>query len=293
VSSRNRGRISGQFAPRLVEMLESPAYRVASLSARRVIDRVEIELAHHGGKDNGKLPVTFDNFVTFGMDRHSVAPGIRESVALGFLRVTEAGRSGNAEWRRANLFRLTYRESKGLPGDGTHEWRAIATMDDAADIARAARRERPANKKQNPSGGFSRKLVEKTHHKQRPHSGKTPTTDDSGKIPTTLDISGTTAAKPARDARPPKGAVASGQAAQERKPFVVPLTPSAAAERPEAVQSRLAGRLCAGPDGWVILQRLGEADPAQLERLTISESRGELTDADLEVVRAGYRRAVA
>jgi hypothetical protein len=52
---RKRNRINEQFLARVVSMLESPAYRVLSLSARRVLDRLEIELAHHGGNDNGDL----------------------------------------------------------------------------------------------------------------------------------------------------------------------------------------------------------------------------------------------
>jgi hypothetical protein len=54
---RRRTQIGGQVAPRLIEMLESPAYRALSLSGHRVLDRIEIEMAHHGGTDNGKLPV--------------------------------------------------------------------------------------------------------------------------------------------------------------------------------------------------------------------------------------------
>src|ERR1700722_10930144 len=104
-------------------MLESPAYRVLSLAARRVLDRVEIEFAHHAGKDNGCLPITYDDFEKHGIHRHAICPAIRESVALGFLQVTEAGRAGNAEFRRPNLFRLTYRHAKSVMGDGTHEWR--------------------------------------------------------------------------------------------------------------------------------------------------------------------------
>jgi hypothetical protein len=52
--------ITQGWAARPIEMLESPAYRALSLSAHRALSRIEIELAHHGGKDNGKLPVTFD-----------------------------------------------------------------------------------------------------------------------------------------------------------------------------------------------------------------------------------------
>lgn len=116
--SRNRERsIPSQFAPRLIEMLEAPAYRVLSLSARRVIDHVEIELAHHGGNDNGRLPVTYEDFESYGIDRGSIAPAIREAVALGFLEITEKGRAGNAEWRKPNYFRLTLtRRPRGACG---------------------------------------------------------------------------------------------------------------------------------------------------------------------------------
>jgi hypothetical protein len=37
-------------------MLESPAFRVSSLACRRILDRIAVEYAHHGGNDNGKLP---------------------------------------------------------------------------------------------------------------------------------------------------------------------------------------------------------------------------------------------
>jgi hypothetical protein len=58
VHPKRRNKISGQFAARLIEMLESPAYRTLSRSALLVISRIEIELAYHGGNDNGQLPVT-------------------------------------------------------------------------------------------------------------------------------------------------------------------------------------------------------------------------------------------
>jgi hypothetical protein len=52
-----KNRISGQWSPRPIGMLESPAYRALSLSAHRIMSRIEIELARHGGKDNGRLAV--------------------------------------------------------------------------------------------------------------------------------------------------------------------------------------------------------------------------------------------
>jgi hypothetical protein len=137
--AHKRNAISGQFSARLIEMQESPSYRVMSLSAHRVLSRIEIELGHHAGKDNGKLPVTYEQFVEYGMHRHAVAPAIRELVALGFIEVTEHGRSGEGFARSPNKFRLTYKHGGNDRADGTHEWRRIKTMKDAEAVADAAR----------------------------------------------------------------------------------------------------------------------------------------------------------
>ena len=159
-------------------MLESSAWRVVSLSGRRVLDRVEIELSNHRGNDNGRLPVTFDNFEEFGIDRHAIAPAMREVIALGFLEITERGRAGNAEWRKPNLFRLTYRHvGKAEP---TNEWERIKEVRDARKIVRTIR---PRTKSQcgavpNFSGGDP-------HRKDQIHTGETPTTCHSGETPTT------------------------------------------------------------------------------------------------------------
>jgi hypothetical protein len=137
---KRRNRISGNFSPRLIEMLESPAYRALSLSAHRVISRIEIELAHHGGNDNGRLPVTKHHFIDYGISGRLVAPAIREAEALGFIRVTEHGRGGNAEQRRPNKFYLTFahsRDSRAEPP--SNDWRKVANTGEAEAIATAAR----------------------------------------------------------------------------------------------------------------------------------------------------------
>lgn len=125
------------FAARPIRLLESPAYRALSLSGHRVLSRVEIEFAAHGGTNNGLLAVTYDDFGDYGIHRHAVAPAIREVVALGLVEVTEAGRAGNAEWRKPNVFRLTYRHTDN--GPPTHEWERIETDQQAKDRAGAAR----------------------------------------------------------------------------------------------------------------------------------------------------------
>jgi hypothetical protein len=188
-SYRRRNRIAGQFSARTVEMLESPAYRALTRAAHQALARIEIEHAHHGGQDNGKLPVTFDQFVEYGLHRHAIAPAIRELIALGFVEVTEAGRAGNAEWRRPNRFRLTYRQAnRAAPTD---EWRRISE-DDAVMIAKGARR--PGSN----SAGVYRKRQKQTdpenvspvtvsaksqcafrHRKPESHSTETVTTGDS------------------------------------------------------------------------------------------------------------------
>src|SRR5262249_41874489 len=148
-SYTKRNSIDGQFAWRLIEMLESPAYRVLSLSAHRLLARLEIELAHHGGNDNGKLPATYDQLEEYGIDRHSIAPAIRECEALGYVEVTVQGEAGNSEYRHASLYRLTYRPvGRARP---TNEWRRIETIKEAQAIARGARKTAPSENK-NPVG---------------------------------------------------------------------------------------------------------------------------------------------
>jgi hypothetical protein len=140
---KRRNRINGQWSPRLIEMLESPAYRALSLSAHRVISRIEIELGNHGGNDNGRLPVTKLDFVEYGISARLVAAAIREAEALGFILVTERGRGGNAEHRHPNKFFLTFahgRDSRANPP--THGWRKIKTMAEAIEIASNARQKK-------------------------------------------------------------------------------------------------------------------------------------------------------
>jgi hypothetical protein len=150
-----RNSIDGQFSARTIEMLKSPAYRALSLTARRILDRIEIEHARHGGHDNGRLPVTFDQLVEYGARRHSIASAFRELVALGFTEITQHGRAGNAEWRRPTLFRLTYRDTDDAAV--TNEWRSI-TEDDATMIAKGARRQ---------GSNFARKSAHNGNRKTR------------------------------------------------------------------------------------------------------------------------------
>jgi len=168
-------------------MLESPAWRTLSLSARRVLDRIEIEHMNHGAAENGRLPVTYDDFMEFGIERHAINPAIRECEALGFIEITQRGRAGNADFRQPNVFRLTYLHRYQIGEAATHEWRRIETMEEAEMLARIARN--PRAKKQNPSAGKPTKpSAGKPTTNPRFHSGETHTTAIVGK-PTLLSIS--------------------------------------------------------------------------------------------------------
>jgi hypothetical protein len=132
--------IPGPFAWRLIEMMESSAYRALSLSARRVLDRIEIEFERHGRNpfENGDLPCTYEDFEKYGLTPTQIAPAIREAVALGFIRITRKGSAGNADHRQATLFLLTYRHA-GSDARIENSWRRIKTPKEAEAIAKAAR----------------------------------------------------------------------------------------------------------------------------------------------------------
>ncbi|WP_441254289.1 hypothetical protein [Bradyrhizobium sp. 613_E4_N2_2] len=251
--------IPGQWAARIIEMLESPAYRVLSVSAHRVLSRVEIELAHHGGQDNGRLPVTYADFESYGIDRHCIAPAIREAVALGFLEITAQGRAGNGEWRRPNYFRLAYKPAKGHPGHGTNEWRQFSTTEEALAVARAART--AASRKTKVQCGFPPKVggeIPTEKHIFIP--GKSPPQAKVEK-PALLSIFRGGMPVPDREARPSGSAEASDPASPEDT---------------AVVQNRIAMRI--GPDGWIVL---GNLPSDELERLTELERTGTLTDEAL------------
>lgn len=120
---RRETKIDGPFVAHRQEMIASEAWAQVSIVGRRVLDRLEIEHMAHAGTQNGDLPCTFDDFAAFGIRRQSVAAAIREVVRLGFVRITEQGRGGNAEWRKASRYRLTYIGASGSPP--TDEWRRI------------------------------------------------------------------------------------------------------------------------------------------------------------------------
>ena len=145
IPGRRRNQLAENWASHRRSMLESPAWKVLSRGARQFLDRLEIEHMAHGGKENGKLPLTYQDLIDYGMSRNQIAPAEREVVALGFAECTTRGRGGNAEHRAPNLWRITYPQNIGplLPTD---EWARIKTSEEAEAVARKARAEKDPKK---------------------------------------------------------------------------------------------------------------------------------------------------
>jgi hypothetical protein len=136
-------------------MLESPAYRVLSGGAEKVIARIAIEHMGHGGGLNGALPVTHNNFADYGIRRASILAFLSEAVALGFVDRTQKGqrRYGDFEGAPA-LYRLTWLPTHdGKPS--TNEWERFESIEAAEQAVAASRREienkRARDRIENPS----------------------------------------------------------------------------------------------------------------------------------------------
>jgi hypothetical protein len=148
-SYHRRNKFEGQFAGRLRAMLESPAYRVLTLAAHRLLSRIEIELCKQAGENNSKLIVTYEQFIEYGIHKDAIAPAIREVEALGFVEA-EHGQAGNREYHWPSTYRLTYHSvGRAKP---THEWKRFDTIEKAKASARAARGPAPRRKQKAAPG---------------------------------------------------------------------------------------------------------------------------------------------
>ncbi len=153
MSRRRKTSIDGQFVAHRLAMIESDAWRALTLPARRVLDRLEIEHAHHGGMENGALICTFDDFARAGVRRQSVARAIRDLERLGFIEVTQRGRRAAGEFYLPSRYRLTYLHTK--TGGPTDEWRRVS------DQIIAALKNRNPGAKMHPAPGTTLHLKSK------------------------------------------------------------------------------------------------------------------------------------
>jgi hypothetical protein len=273
-----RDQITGPFTWYSIEMLESPAYCTLSLSARRVIDRIRIEHARHGGKENGKLIVTFQDFENYGIHRNAIAPAIREAAALGFIRITQTGRGGNGEFRVPNRFALTHLET----GTGraeetaapTNDWRRITTMEAALRIAEAARKA-PARcgKKQKATPGKRTETTpgKRTETADLPPPETVPLESGTETVPLSISAGGTGPApsEPQSGNGHAPAAAANGAGAKLKPKIPTEPKPAAPAPKPAsnghavAAPADLNGGLWDSPEERAIIDALRSNAPVE------------------------------
>jgi hypothetical protein len=111
------------------ELLESAAMRSLSVNGRRVLDRIRLEHMAHAGLENGRLKVTWDDFVKFGVGRRFIAGALAEVIMAGIVAITQPGRKA---WGKdpgdPTQYRLTYLPV-AEPGDfrpPTNEWKSFS-----------------------------------------------------------------------------------------------------------------------------------------------------------------------
>ncbi len=99
--------INGPFVPLRKELIESDALGCLGLAARRCLDRLLSEHMAQGGRENGKLKATYDDFAAFGVRRASIPAALRELEGAGLVVIEVRGRGGNREYRKASVYRIT------------------------------------------------------------------------------------------------------------------------------------------------------------------------------------------
>jgi hypothetical protein len=118
-----RPKIGLQFVAHLPAMIR--VLRELGLTARRILDCLELEHCRHGGRENGKLICTYDDFERAGIQRSCIREGLDELVAAGLIKIVRPGRRAYADLRVPSMYRLTYlttfQDSKWV--EATHDWK--------------------------------------------------------------------------------------------------------------------------------------------------------------------------
>jgi hypothetical protein len=120
------------------EMLESPAMRVMSLTAHRLVQRIMIEHMAHSGRENGNLICTYNDFETYGVRRNSIAVAITEADALGWIKVVKRGHFAVSEFREPSLYRIEWLPDKDAR-PASNRWKNLKSLDDAREVVRRSR----------------------------------------------------------------------------------------------------------------------------------------------------------
>lgn len=121
-------------------LMDSAAYRALSPAARMVLDRIHREHGAQGGKENGRLKVTWRDFQKAGIQPRRITGAVAEVEALGLAIRTYLGRRTCGGDRGAPAqFRLTwlpvFEPDNATPA--TNEWKRFG--DDLVEAKRVAK----------------------------------------------------------------------------------------------------------------------------------------------------------
>ncbi len=106
-----------------LEMLLHPAWQLAPVPLRRMLERLEVEHLRHGGFRNGELFVSWNQFVAASISRRKITPTQELGQALGLMFVKRPDEPGG-DLRAPNAYGLTYLPLKGkdAPSD---DWKLL------------------------------------------------------------------------------------------------------------------------------------------------------------------------
>jgi hypothetical protein len=141
---------------------------------KTVISRIEYEHLKHGGKDNGRLPVTYEDFAEFGLSTEAAVRGVLFAEGLGFISVTVATEI-KSNIRPPNLYSLGWLPLCDMT-PAARTWQKFKTVEEAQQVVdriKDARKRRPCRqraaakvKQAAPSGPTPTPTLESSLHRR-------------------------------------------------------------------------------------------------------------------------------
>jgi hypothetical protein len=139
------------------DILESAAWRALPGNAMKVVLRIGLEHLKHGGVENGNLPVTYQDFVRWGVRRNSIHEAQLVAIHLGLVDRTSIGEvPWRGDIRRPSTFGLTWLpQHNGIPP--SNRWTRIRTDLDAKQAIGHAKAQLAQVRRRTPSWKRARK----------------------------------------------------------------------------------------------------------------------------------------
>ena len=138
MSKKSQG-LSTPFVHHSLALLESAAWKAQTPPLRKIIDRLEVEHMRHGGQGNGRLFVSYGQFVAENISCKSIAPAITLGKKLGLIDINKRAVPSGGVIRAPTAYRLTYLPALDKPP--TNEWKsASAHMKALAIISKPSKK---------------------------------------------------------------------------------------------------------------------------------------------------------